>query len=266
MEARNKAIADAFARVVICAVYCDRWITDYDFVRIIAHEHDLASDDTITFDEVMLNKALKLDSRFSGAEDPDGCEAGTIFRNYYSPRVAGSIKRRKVFCYYIVKTRSLSKPSPGKKWSDDIKSWSFNLRKKCAIAEEANHDLAKMLVEATKNDRAKQAKKLHKPIASTAPTKRKPAATETACRTTVGTRRSTRSTRSVPLQELKQGDEELSTPSKTNKAFSSLVTASNNDQPAPASTLESGLAVAAMATDDASNKIAIFACIRFFVV
>jgi hypothetical protein len=180
MAARKKAIADAFARVVICAVYCDRRITDYDVVRIIAREHDLASDDTITFDKVMLNKALKLDSRFKGAEDPDGCEDGTIFRKDYSPRIAGSTKRRKVFCYYIVKTRPLSKPIPSRKWSDDIKSRSINLRKKCAIAKEAKDDLAKMLVEATNNDLAndlaKQAKKLHK--ASTTPTQREPAATE----------------------------------------------------------------------------------------
>jgi hypothetical protein len=92
MEARNKAIADAFARVAICSLYCDRWITDYDFVRIIACEHDLVSDDTIAFDVVLLNKALKADSRFKGAEDPDGCDAGTVFRKDYSPRLLGSTK------------------------------------------------------------------------------------------------------------------------------------------------------------------------------
>jgi hypothetical protein len=140
MEARNKAVADAFARVAICALYCDRWITDYDFVRIIACEHDLASDDTITFDVNLLNKALKVDSRFKRAEDPDGCEAGTVFRKDYSPRVPDSTKRRKVFCYYIVKTRPPSKPSPKMKWSDDIKSMSANLRKKCAIAKEAKNE------------------------------------------------------------------------------------------------------------------------------
>jgi hypothetical protein len=79
MEARNKAIADAFARLAICASYCDRWITDYDFVRIIACEHDLVSDDTIASDVVLLNKALEADSRFKGAEDPNGYDAGTVF-------------------------------------------------------------------------------------------------------------------------------------------------------------------------------------------
>jgi hypothetical protein len=156
-------------------LYCDRWITDYDFVRIIACEHDLASYDTIAFDVVLLNKALKVDSRFKGAEDADGCEAGTVFRKDYSPSVFGSSKRRKVFCYYIVKTRPPSKPSPDKKWSDDIKSMSANLRKKCAIAEEAKNDLAKILLEAAKNDLAndltKKAKKLQKDIASTTPAK-----------------------------------------------------------------------------------------------
>jgi hypothetical protein len=37
MATRNRAIADAFvARVVVYASYRDKWITDCDFVRIIA--------------------------------------------------------------------------------------------------------------------------------------------------------------------------------------------------------------------------------------
>jgi hypothetical protein len=59
MASIYKAIADAFAQVVICEAYCDRWITDSDFVRIIACEYDLASDAAIAFDVVMFNKALK---------------------------------------------------------------------------------------------------------------------------------------------------------------------------------------------------------------
>jgi hypothetical protein len=64
LAARDKTVADAFARVVVCASYCNRWITDYDFARIIACEHvlacehDLASDDTFVFDVVIVNKAL----------------------------------------------------------------------------------------------------------------------------------------------------------------------------------------------------------------
>jgi hypothetical protein len=84
MAARYKAIADAFARVVVSTSYRDKWITDHDFVRIIACEYDLAIDDTIKFDVVMLNRALKNDTRYSLAEDQDGCEAGTVFRKHYS--------------------------------------------------------------------------------------------------------------------------------------------------------------------------------------
>jgi hypothetical protein len=58
MAATYKAIADAFARVVICEAYCDRWITDSDFV-LIACEYDPASDAAIAFDVVMFKKALK---------------------------------------------------------------------------------------------------------------------------------------------------------------------------------------------------------------
>ncbi len=58
MTARKKAMADNFVRVAIYASFCDRWITDYNFVRIIVCEHDLSSDDTNTLDVVMLNKAL----------------------------------------------------------------------------------------------------------------------------------------------------------------------------------------------------------------
>jgi hypothetical protein len=66
--------------VVVCVSYCDRWITDSEFVRIIACEDDLpASADTIAFDVVMLNKALRVDIRFKGADDLDGREAGTVF-------------------------------------------------------------------------------------------------------------------------------------------------------------------------------------------
>jgi hypothetical protein len=40
------------------------------FVRIIACEHDLlVSDDTIVFDALMLNKALRVDIRLKGADD-----------------------------------------------------------------------------------------------------------------------------------------------------------------------------------------------------
>jgi hypothetical protein len=58
LAARDKAVADAFARVVVCASYCDRWITGYDFAQIITCEHDLASDDTVVFDVGILDKAL----------------------------------------------------------------------------------------------------------------------------------------------------------------------------------------------------------------
>jgi hypothetical protein len=45
---------------------------------VIACEHDLPSGDTIAFDMARLNKALKPDIRFKGAEDPDSREAGTL--------------------------------------------------------------------------------------------------------------------------------------------------------------------------------------------
>ena len=70
---------------------------DYDFVWIIACEHGLASYDTIKFDVVLLNKALKADIRYKGAEDLDGSEAGTVFCKDYSPTLADFTKQRKVF-------------------------------------------------------------------------------------------------------------------------------------------------------------------------
>jgi hypothetical protein len=158
MAARDKAIADAFARVVVCASYCDRWITDKDFVRIIACEHDLlASDDTLAFDVLMLNKALRVDIRFKGADDTDGREAGTVgtvFRKDYSPSVSGSTIRRKVFCYYIGKKGHPPKPIGSQKWSDDIVSFPLILPKQCDIVVE-------------------QAKMLRKAFATTTPAKRK---------------------------------------------------------------------------------------------
>jgi hypothetical protein len=135
MATINKAIADAsFTRVVIYVAYRDKWITDRDFVRIIACEHGLVIDDTIKFDAVTLNRALKADIRYGSAEDQDGCEAGsTIFRKHYTTKVAGSNQRRTVFCYCIGHQPRLGQ---GEKWSDTISTVSLNLRKKCGIVVE----------------------------------------------------------------------------------------------------------------------------------
>ena len=158
MAARDKAIADAFARVVICASYCDQWITDKDFVWIIACEHELLPfDNTLAFDVLMLNKALRVDNRFKGADDADGREAGsvgTVFRKDYSPSVSGSTRRRKVFCYYVGKKGPPPKPIGSQKWSNYIVSFPSNLPKQCDIVVE-------------------QAKMLRKALARTTPAKRK---------------------------------------------------------------------------------------------
>jgi hypothetical protein len=147
MAARYKAIADAFARVVVSTSYRDKWITDHDFVRIIACEYDLAIDDTIKFDVVMLNRALKNDTRYSLAEDQDGCEAGTVFRKHYTPNVAGSNQRRTVFCYCIGNQPRLR---PCGKWSDTISSFSLrSLRKRCGILVEQAEMFRKAIASTT---------------------------------------------------------------------------------------------------------------------
>jgi hypothetical protein len=98
--------------VVVCASYCDRWITDNDFVRNIACDYDLlACEDNIAFDVFMFNKANRVDIRFKGTDDPDGREACTVFRS-------GSAKRGKVFCYCIGKIGHPPKPSRRQKWSN----------------------------------------------------------------------------------------------------------------------------------------------------
>jgi hypothetical protein len=65
-------------------------------VDYIACEHDLlASDDTIAFDVLTLNKALRADVRLKGPDDPGGREAGTVgavLRKDYSPSVYASAK------------------------------------------------------------------------------------------------------------------------------------------------------------------------------
>jgi hypothetical protein len=147
MAARYKAIADAFARVVVSTSYRDKWITDHDFVRIIACEYDLAIDDAIKFDVVMLNRALKNDTRYSLAEDQDGCEAGTVFRKHYTPNVAGSNQRRTVFCYCIGNQPRLH---PCGKWSDNISSFSLrSLRKRCGILVEQAEMFRKAIASTT---------------------------------------------------------------------------------------------------------------------
>jgi hypothetical protein len=90
---------------------------------------------------------LMVDSRFKGAEDVDGCEAGTVFgrtkaRGIWSPNEG----RRLVTIFSRQDLRA--KPSPDKKWSDDINLCQQIYRKKVLMRRkrgtpEAKNDLAK---------------------------------------------------------------------------------------------------------------------------
>jgi hypothetical protein len=86
MRAKSKGwvITDAFLRVSIAPLYRDRWITAYDWVRIINHAHGVLPENLERLNVSTLVRSLRGDARCRGAEDSSGVSG--LFRKHYSPQ------------------------------------------------------------------------------------------------------------------------------------------------------------------------------------
>jgi hypothetical protein len=151
-QSKGKLVTDAFKQVSIEPLYRNRWITAYDWVRIINHAHGFSPDRPGRLDTATLVKSLARDPGCRGADDPPGMNG--LFRNHYSPMFlpdgSRNVSTSRVYCYYIT-DNDKSPPTPKSlspnHWYDCIirdldlqgVTWSIAKEQKSELAAALGH-------------------------------------------------------------------------------------------------------------------------------